>query len=79
MALTVVGVSHRTAALDVRERLMIGPSDLHAALEELRAKSGAGESVIVSTCNRTELYFTGTEDTARGALEMLSRRIGDRA
>jgi glutamyl-tRNA reductase len=79
MALTVVGVSHRTAALDVRERLMIGPSELNAALDELRAESGARESVIVSTCNRTELYFTGTEETARGALEMLSRRIGESA
>jgi glutamyl-tRNA reductase len=79
MALTVVGVSHRTAALDVRERLMIRSAELHAALDELRAGGGARESVIVSTCNRTELYFTGAEDTPRGALEMLSRRLGESA
>jgi glutamyl-tRNA reductase len=79
MALTVVGVSHRTAALDVRERLMITPAELHDALHELTGASGAREAVIVSTCNRTELYITGDDDAARGALQMLSRRIGESA
>jgi glutamyl-tRNA reductase len=79
MTLTVVGVSHRTAALDVRERLMIRASDLAAALTEVTQATGAREAVIVSTCNRTELYLAGADDAVAGALELLSRRIGESA
>lgn len=79
MTLTVVGVSHRTAALDVRERLMIRSGDLSAALAEVAQVTGAREAVIVSTCNRTELYLAGADDAVSGALELLSRRIGESA
>jgi len=79
MTLTVVGVSHRTAALDVRERLMIRSSDLSTALAEVTQATGAREAVIVSTCNRTELYLAGADDAVSGALELLSHRIGESA
>ena len=79
MTLTVVGVSHRTAALDVRERLMIRASDLSDALTEVTKATGAREAVVISTCNRTELYLAGAEDTVGGALALLSRRIGESA
>ena len=79
MALSVVGVSHKTAGLDLRERLMIKPSELQSVLQELTGSIGAREAVVVSTCNRTELYLAGADDAARAALEMLSRRIGESA
>ena len=79
VTLAVIGVSHRTAALDVRERLMVPPAELSAALGEVREAAGAREAVIVSTCNRTELYLAGAEESVAGAMEFLSRRIGSSA
>jgi glutamyl-tRNA reductase len=55
MPLVVVGINHRTAPLEVREKVVFDPSHLPDALRAL-ASGGARENVIVSTCNRTELY-----------------------
>ncbi len=55
MPLVVVGINHRTAPLEVREKVVFDPSHLSDALRAL-ATGGARENVIVSTCNRTELY-----------------------
>lgn len=79
MNVSVVGVSHRTATLDVRERLMIGPADLAATLADVSAATGAREAVIVSTCNRTEIYLAGGGESVAGAIELLSHRIGENA
>ncbi len=79
MTLVVVGVSHRTAALDVRERLMVGAADLSATLAEVTQSTGAREAVIVSTCNRTELYLAGGDEPTPGAIELMSRRLGESA
>jgi glutamyl-tRNA reductase len=79
VTLAIVGVSHRTAALDVRERLMVSASDLSSALGEVARRTGAREAVIVSTCNRTELYLAGGDESVSGAIEFLSRRIGESA
>ncbi len=77
MAVIAVGVSHRTAALDVRERLTFRPSELGPALERLRRSSGAGEAVMLSTCNRTEVYLVeGEADAVPAVWEMLSARLG---
>lgn len=76
MALIVVGVSHRTAALDVRERLTFRPSEMAAALERLRRVSGAEEGVMLSTCNRTEIYLVeGEGDAAPAVWAELSQRL----
>ena len=79
MTLAIVGVSHRTAALDVRERLMVSASELSAALGEVSRATGAREAVIISTCNRTELYLAGGDESVSGAMDFLSRRIGESA
>ena len=55
MPLVVVGINHRTAPLEVREKVVFDPTQLPDALRAL-ASGGARENVIVSTCNRTELY-----------------------
>jgi glutamyl-tRNA reductase len=55
MPLVVVGINHRTAPLEVREKVVFDPSHLPDALRSLAA-NGASENVILSTCNRTELY-----------------------
>ena len=57
MPLIAVGLSHRTAPLEVRERLVFASDDLEPALHELVALPGVTEGAILSTCNRTELYL----------------------
>jgi glutamyl-tRNA reductase len=60
MHLFLLGVSHRTAPVDLRERLDFSSRDVGAAVEALAAKSSAAESVVLSTCNRSEIYVAST-------------------
>ena len=67
MSLVVVGINHRTAPVDVRERVVFEPARMPEALRELASLPDVRESVIVSTCNRTELYcVTGSGETDLG-------------
>lgn len=52
----VVGASHHTAPLEVREKLAVGAGELPRLLEALRRSGPFEEAVAVSTCNRTEFY-----------------------
>lgn len=66
----VVGLNHRTAPVQTRERLAVAPEALDRALAELRAMPALDEAVLVATCNRVEVYAaTENLDTARGALQ----------
>ena len=56
MTFQLIGVNHRTAPLEVRERLAIPEKRLPEALERLAKFPGVDEAMIVSTCNRVELY-----------------------
>jgi len=67
MPLVVVGVNHRTAPVEVRERVVFDPARVPEALRELTSLPDVRESIIVSTCNRTELYcVTERGDPALG-------------
>ena len=66
MPLVVVGVNHRTAPVEVRERVVFDPARMPEALRELTSLPDVRESIIVSTCNRTELYCV----TERGEPEL---------
>ena len=59
MSILCFGLSHQTAAVDVRERFAIPESALPEALARLKTMPGLTEGLIVSTCNRTEFYVTG--------------------
>jgi glutamyl-tRNA reductase len=61
--LLLLGVSHRTAPVDLRERLDFASRDVGAAVESLAARSSATESVVLSTCNRSEIYVANAEPT----------------
>jgi glutamyl-tRNA reductase len=66
MHLFLLGVSHKTAPVDLRERLDFSSRDVGAAVEALAAKSSAIESVVLSTCNRSEIYVASpAPDRAR--------------
>jgi glutamyl-tRNA reductase len=56
MPLIVLGLNHKSAPIDVRERLTFGPDIIVGALRSLVDRAGVEEAVILSTCNRTELY-----------------------
>ena len=64
MPFVVIGINHRTAPVEIREKVVFASGELSEALRELVAVAGVRESLIVSTCNRTELYCfsdSGTE------------------
>ena len=64
MKLQVVGCSHHTSGVEVRERLAFTPSQATAALESWQQRFPGTEVVLLSTCNRTELY-TACEEAER--------------
>jgi glutamyl-tRNA reductase len=71
--LLALGVSHKTAPLDLRERLSLTEGRAVSALRELTAAAGIHEAAAISTCNRTELYLivsdsVEAESTALGIL-----------
>ena len=66
MHLVLVGTSHHHAPVELRERVALGKDDAHVLAAEL------GEAVVLSTCNRTELYVAAAdadEAEARAAAE----------
>ncbi|MFH1918999.1 MAG: glutamyl-tRNA reductase [Planctomycetota bacterium] len=64
MKVQVVGLSHHNASISVRERLAFGPDQTCAALERLREEFPEVEAVLLSTCNRVELFMaTETAET----------------
>ena len=56
MQYAVIGLNHKTASVAVREQLALGGDRLEAALEACRASEAIAEAVVLSTCNRVELY-----------------------
>ena len=70
MALAVVGLSHRTAPVEVRERLAFPGDEARRALEMLR-RAGHEEAVLLVTCNRTELYLNPESESELDKVEAL--------
>jgi len=56
MSVVVIGLSHRTSPVELRERFAFAEEKIPSALKSLRESSLASEAVIVSTCNRVEIY-----------------------
>jgi glutamyl-tRNA reductase len=56
MTLHVIGISHHSAPLEVREKVAFAPDRQGEALASLASQPGVAEAVLVSTCNRTEIY-----------------------
>ena len=74
MDLLCVGVSHKTAPLDVREKLALGPEKIAEALQRV---SGAAEAMVLSTCNRVEFYAVApTPQKVRDSLRSLVAALG---
>ena len=71
--LVVVGVNHDSASVELREQIAFAPEKVHDSLNALISETEIIESVILSTCNRTELYGVLPADSdAIGAADQLS-------
>ncbi|NEO82976.1 MAG: glutamyl-tRNA reductase [Spirulina sp. SIO3F2] len=70
MNIAVVGLSHKTAPVEVREKLSIPEADLEAAIAQVKAYPHIREVAILSTCNRLEIYFVASECEA-GVVEIV--------
>lgn len=68
MTLLLAGLNHKTARVSVREKLSLSVSELPGALEKVRAIHHVREVVILSTCNRTEVYTATDAAKENGVL-----------
>ena len=71
MQLYALGLNHHTAPLAIRERVAFQPELLGDALHDLTHAGRVREAAILSTCNRTELYFAAEQ--AQAAADWLAR------
>jgi len=67
MALVLVGINHHTAPVDLRERVDFSAHGVPDALRALAARGSTRETVIVSTCNRAEIYAVCEDEPATRA------------
>jgi glutamyl-tRNA reductase len=77
MTLVLVGVNHRTAPVEVRERLSIAEKQLGAAIAKLRTIDGVDGAALLSTCNRVEAIVSASnEDVIASVAQWLAQRAG---
>jgi glutamyl-tRNA reductase len=75
MGIKVLGVNHRTAPLEVRERFAHGAHEVPGALARVLAAGAAG-GVLLSTCNRTEFYLVADEEQVTDVVwDLLGERL----
>ncbi|HTK68595.1 MAG TPA: glutamyl-tRNA reductase [Candidatus Eisenbacteria bacterium] len=56
-----VGLNHETSPLEIRDALVLSDEEVGRAIRALRERAGASEALVISTCNRTEVYARGAE------------------
>src|SRR5437588_11436087 len=76
ISLVLVGISHRVAPVELRERVALDEGEAASLARELAGDDG--EAVCLSTCNRTELYLAGENvaSQAESAVGALAERAG---
>lgn len=73
MAIFALGINHKTAPVALREQVAFAPEQLPEALRELTTLTSISDAVILSTCNRTELYFNGSASQAEQVIAWLAQ------
>jgi len=76
MELVCLGLNHKTAPVEVRERFAVGNTKLGEASQDLLKMAGASEGVVVSTCNRTEFYLAA--ESAPVAMQRLEQSLAEK-
>ncbi|MEW6357688.1 MAG: glutamyl-tRNA reductase [Planctomycetota bacterium] len=75
MNLTVIGLNHKTAPVDLRERFAFSEEEIPSVLAEIRSQQPNTEAVLLSTCNRVEIYVYHPECALAGP--DLARRVAE--
>ncbi|MEM1438989.1 MAG: glutamyl-tRNA reductase [Pseudomonadota bacterium] len=73
MTINILGINHNTAPVEVREQVVIAESGLGDTLRDLRELPGITETVVLSTCNRTEIYWAGSAEPRKDIIDLLER------
>ncbi len=76
MVILAVGLNHKTAPVEIRERISFGPDILVGALRSLANHAQISEGLILSTCNRTEVYCAVNADGGEAVANWLGRFHG---
>ena len=71
MPFKIIGLNHNTAPVEIREKVVFSGDGLRSALDRITALDAVSEAVILSTCNRTELYLDTLDDAADGITNWL--------
>lgn len=71
----VIGVSHKSAPVKIREKLAFGNEDANRLAQSILKKKYFKEVLVLSTCNRTEIYFIASEICANGAFKVISNSL----
>lgn len=69
MALYAFGINHKTAPVAIREQATFVEGKVEEALTSLRLSGSVDEAAIISTCNRTELYYSTTKQNSKAVIE----------
>lgn len=77
MEILCIGLNHETAPVAVRERLALKGDSLQETLQWLKGQSGVQEALVLSTCNRVELYLV-TEQAAGQVAPVIRERFSER-
>ena len=65
MTINVLGVNHKSAPIDIREKLAFDKNSIPRALDDIKNIEGVNEVVLISTCNRTEIYTENDSDNSK--------------
>ena len=65
MRIVLIGLNHRTAPIELRERVSFTPEEAQLASEQLRSRGVLCETLVLSTCNRSELYGVSAAEAGR--------------
>ncbi len=71
MDFKAVGISYHDAPLEIREQVALSDGEVREFLFRLRDTFDLGESLVVSTCNRTEIYYSSNKDLSTGIIKLL--------
>jgi len=73
MSINVIGLNHKTASIKIREKLIFNSENIPLALKKIRKIDGVNEALILSTCNRTEIYTENSVDNKK-VLDWLNKQ-----
>ncbi|MBJ41182.1 MAG: glutamyl-tRNA reductase [Gammaproteobacteria bacterium] len=65
MAINILGINHKSAPIDIREKLMFDKNSLPLALNDIKKIDGVNGVIVLSTCNRTEIYTENDFDNTK--------------